>query len=114
MAYYNVPPDTNEPDKIIGGVLTIGEVAWLSLGLLVAAVVALICRYLFGGATFLIGLIFLPVGVPFVWFKVKGMKLASFIKYKMKYLMEQKAYINIIPTEGELTFTSQKGDSHDF
>lgn len=90
---YFVPPNTNESEKAVGGVLTFSQFFWLLggcvLGILVYLVVVLIVRIQ------LIGIIFgVPValiGIPFAF----GEYFPALKKYKMTfftYLLRKRKF----------------------
>lgn len=110
MGWYQTPPDTNEPDKIIGGVLTLVQLAWIAGGAVIAAGIVVILRFLFPGYFWVLGLLFLPSGVPFALFKKKGMPLPKYLLLKFKFRQNPKYYINQIATSGDLTFDERRND----
>lgn len=104
MGWYQIPPDTKEPDKIIGGILTMVQLAWIVAGIVIAAGVVVLLKLLLPGYFWVIGLILIPSGVPFAVVKKKGMALPKYLWLKFKFRQLPKRYINQISTSGELTF----------
>lgn len=109
MGWYQIPPDTREPDKIVGGILTLAQLAWIAGGLIIAAGVVVILKILLPGYFWVVGLILIPCGVPFALIKKKDMPLPKYLLLKLKFRQKPKYFINQISTSGELTF-DERGD----
>lgn len=93
---YDVPPDTSEKEKAIGGILTFGQFGWLIggvvLGLLVYLVVYTITQTAIIGGFFAV-----PValtGVPFAFYKKYEMSLLKYLITKKKFESKTKELIN--------------------
>lgn len=85
---HQVPPSTSEKEKILGGLLTLGQTAWLATGVVSATIVFIINSQILGMGK--LGLIFaapfLLVGVPFAFpfGKVKRYEMTLFDYLKRK------------------------------
>lgn len=85
MRSYNIPPDMNEKEKIIGGVLDLGQFFWILGGLLLGALVFVILFPLLNKFSLIFALIFGLSGVPFVVIKKEGLTLFEYHKRKRKF-----------------------------
>ena len=89
---YNVPADIREKEKIIGGLLTIGQGAWLMggfiLGLGSFAGVYLLTRMV--PLAIIVGLPMAGTGIPFAFFKKNGVPLPTYIV--RKYMFNKKSH----------------------
>lgn len=95
MRSYTVPPDINEKEKIIGGILNINQFFCLLGGFILGAVMFVITFPLFGKFSLVIGGIFALTGVPFVIIKPKGLTLYEYLKRKQKFKKKAKHLPNI-------------------
>jgi hypothetical protein len=95
MQQYIVPPDMKEKEKIVGGVLTIYQFAWLGLGLLIAG---LIFITLFSAMNLYGLIIAVPigsaVGLPFAFYEKEELTLFRYIYLKLKFRKKTKALPN--------------------
>lgn len=94
MQIYDMPPDTKEKEKIIGGVLNINQFGWLLLGLAGFLAVVLSFFKYFGGVVFFFGLPFLIIGIAFAMVKKREMTLFKYLRYKKRYKKSIKFYRN--------------------
>lgn len=93
---YNVPADVREKEKIIGGLFTLGQFAWIGGGVLLG-LASLAGMYIMTG-TFTIagpvGLMFACSGLPFAFYKKNGVELPVYIVRKAKFKRKTKKLIN--------------------
>ena len=93
---YNVPADVREKEKIIGGLLTIGQGAWLMggfiLGLGSFAGVYLLTRMV--PLAIIAGLPMCLTGIPFAFFKKNGVPLPTYIVRKYNFNRKSHKLIN--------------------
>lgn len=86
MRMYQVPPDMNEKEKVIGGILTLNQFFWILGGLILGALVFMMLFNIVGGTlALIIGILFCGTGVPFAVYKKNGLTLFQLIKYKYKF-----------------------------
>jgi len=93
---YEVPPDTSEKEKAIGGILTFVQFGWLIGGLVIAMLVFLLF-YLPTRSYILAGIFAVPValiGVPFAFYKKYEMPLISYLFTKHKFERKTKQLLN--------------------
>jgi len=95
MSQYFVPPDTNEKEKIVGGVLTGGQLIWILIGLGLGAGFAFITFPLFGNTSIILGLFFLPIGLVFAFAKKKGLPLYEYLTRRRKHKKKTKKLPNL-------------------
>lgn len=92
----NVPADVREKEKIIGGMLTIGQFAWV-IGGFVLGLASLAGLYMLT-KTFLIagpvGLMFACSGLPFAFYKKNGVDLPIYLIRKSKFKKKKHKLIN--------------------
>ena len=93
---YSVPADVREKEKIIGGLLTLGQFAWVGGGVLLG-LASLAGMYMMTG-TFIIagpvGLMFACSGLPFAFYKKNGVDLPVYLVRKAKFKRKSKKLIN--------------------
>lgn len=93
---YNVPADVREKEKIIGGILTIGQGAWLMggfvLGLGSFAGVYLLTKIV--PLAIIVGFPNACLGVPFAFIKKNGVPLPTYIVRKYKFNKKSHKLIN--------------------
>lgn len=91
-----IPPNTAEQEKAIGGVLTFVQFFWLLggavLGLIAYLIVYLITRVHALAIPFAI--ITALSGLPFAFYKKKEMTLFEYLKRKSKFKKKSKQLIN--------------------
>lgn len=93
---YNVPADVREKEKIIGGLLTLSQGAWLMggfiLGLGSFAGVYLLTKIV--PLAIIAGLPTACTGVPFAFFKKNGVALPTYIVRKYKFNKKSHKLMN--------------------
>lgn len=93
---YQVPPNTAEKEKAIGGILTFAQFGWLVMGLIIALIIFVIVFTMMGSK--LMGIIagapFLLIGVPFAFYKKYEMSLYKYLKLKKAFNNKTKQLIN--------------------
>lgn len=93
---YEIPPDTNEEEKAIGGVLTFVQFFWL-LGGAVLGVFAYMLIYLVVRIQVLAIIPAVAValsGVPFAFIRKHDMPLCTYLMTKRKFDKKNKKLIN--------------------
>lgn len=93
---YNVPADVREKEKIIGGLLTIGQFAWVIGGFLLglaslAGIYILTKTFIIAGP---VGLMFSCSGLPFAFYKKNGVDLPVYLIRKSKFKKKKHKLIN--------------------
>ena len=93
---YSVPADVREKEKIIGGLFTLGQFAWIGGGVLLG-LASLAGMYMMTG-TFVIagpvGLMFACSGLPFALYKKNGVDLPVYLIRKARFKRKSKKLIN--------------------
>lgn len=96
MKMYTVPPNMNEKEKVIGGVLDINQFFWILGGMGVSATVFAMTFGIFGGtASLIISAPLLLLGTPFAFYKKNGLTLFQFLSRKRKFKKKVKKLPNI-------------------
>lgn len=95
MRNYQIPPDTSEREKVIGGLLTWVQLAWLSSGLILAAIVFSLTFSVLGKGALFLALLFLPIGAPFAFYPKHELELYQYIKRKRKFKQKVKELPNM-------------------
>lgn len=86
MRIYSVPPDMNEKEKVVGGLLTLTQLFWIIGGLGIGGVVFSILYPLIGGQLAVVfSLVVSTVGLPFAFYKKKELTLFQYISLKRKF-----------------------------
>ena len=99
MAMYEIPPDTRGRSKIIGGILTITQLIWVVLGVVVGGMLAMA---IYSGTSSLVFTVlgFLIGCAPFAPFafikisKVGDMELFSYLMLVLKFRQSNKKFYN--------------------
>lgn len=95
-AIYNVPADTREKEKIIGGLLTIGQFAWIVCGFLLG-LASLAGMYILTKSAYIaapIGMMFACSGLPFAFAKKNGVPLPVYLVRKARFKKKTHKLIN--------------------
>ena len=101
MRNYSIPPDMNEKEKVIGGILDLHQFFWILGGLLIGAIVFVLLFPIFGKASLFFGILFSLSGIPFVVIKKEGLTLFEYLKRKKafenktKYLPNKRKNCNL-------------------
>lgn len=90
MRSYSVPPDMNEKEKVIGGILDLYQFFWILGGLLIGALVFIALFPVFGRGSLFFGILFSLSGVPFVVIKKEGLTLFEYLKRKKRFEKKSK------------------------
>ena len=90
MRNYQVPPDTSEKEKVVGGLLTWNQVGWVVGGLLISALVFVATYKILGKGALFAAILFLPSGAPFAFYKKEDLTLFNYLKQKRKFTKLQK------------------------
>lgn len=85
MRSYTIPPNTNEKEKIIGGILNINQFFWVLGGLLIGGAMFALTFGIFGKFSLVIGFVFCLSGLPFVLYKKNDLTLFQYITLKNKF-----------------------------
>ena len=97
MATYQVPPDTKEKEKVIGGVLNWTQFFWLLAGFVIGLILAFIVYSI--TKTIFIAVFFAIIGigstVPFALVKKLEMPLFTYLKRKRDLKKKTKKLVNI-------------------
>lgn len=96
MRNYEVPPDTSEKEKAIGGILTFGQFGWL-LGGVVIALIVFTLLYLPTKSeviSIVFAFPFALLGVPFAFYKKYEMPLLKYLITKKKFNVKIKNLVN--------------------
>lgn len=93
---YNMPPDTSAREKIVGGILDIVQLGFLIGGIAVGLLIGLVFKPIMGTAGMIIGL--LPgvgAGLFLGLFKIKGLSVVQYLKYKKLHKYKTKKLPNV-------------------
>lgn len=92
MRKYYIPPTIKEKEKVIGGVLTLGQFMYLIVGLVIGLVTGVVLYILTKSIEIAIVAILAGIGagIPFAFYKKNGLTLLQYIKYKKIFLKKYK------------------------
>ena len=100
MRSYSIPPDMREKSKIVGGIFTISQTAFLAVGVALGLITGTVLIRL--GVHFVIAIILgILIAVPFVPFAFVrkadygNIELAQYYLYKFQYSKSNKKWVNI-------------------
>ena len=103
MTEFRMPTDISEKEKIVGGLLTAGQLIWIGAGLGITVGVGFLCSAFMGGAGFIVGLLVgVPIGVAFAFYKPHKIPLMTYIKLKAAHTRIEKQLINHDPEIDEI------------
>ncbi len=93
---YRMSADTNEKEKIVGGVLTLAQVVWLALGLILALLgIAGLSIFM---STTLAMFLMLPLGIGlgclFAFKQKEGLMLFDYLMLRGKFQKKRKILLN--------------------
>jgi hypothetical protein len=91
---FEMPPDTREKEKIIGGLIDFSQLIWLAIGLGACAIVVIVFYNIIGLGSAIIGFPFIVGGCIFAFKKKEDMMLFTYIVYKIKFNHTIKTYTN--------------------
>lgn len=83
-----MPPDISEKEKILGGVFTLVQGAWLTLGFALFLIFGFLLSFLFGYFSFVLSIPFLVLGVIFAI--KKKHELTYFTYLKLNHIYNKK------------------------
>lgn len=84
MREYKMPTDISEKEKVVGGLLTAGQLIFLGIGIGIMVAIGLSLFSVIGKASFVIGAIIgLPLGIVFSFYKPHKMPLFQYIRLKI-------------------------------
>lgn len=85
MKSYTVPPNMNEKEKVVGGILNINQLIWLLAGAGIGVAMFLLTYSFLGKASLFVGIIFSLTGTPFAFLKVQELTLFEYLKRKQNF-----------------------------
>lgn len=96
MSSYQVPPDTSAKEKVIGGILSIGQLVWVLIGIGAGVAVGYFLKLFFGQIGLVIGLIpGLVFAFIFCFVKVHQLTVWQYITLTNKHKKKTKQLPNI-------------------
>ena len=94
MRSYFVPPNTNEKEKVIGGILNINQFFWVLAGFLLGGLVIVFTHKILGQFSIFLGLIFASTSLPFVLYKKNDLTLFQYLTLNQKFKKKVKKLPN--------------------
>lgn len=96
MRLYTLPPDTQEEEKTIGGLITMKQFFWLIGGFISALAVAVVVGILTGSVviSMLYAIVTFALSTPFAFYKKYDMDLYSYLKLKIGHLNKTHQMVN--------------------
>ena len=96
MQEWKMPTDISEKEKIVGGIMTAGQLLYLAIGLGITVGFGLIFVGIIGKISFIIGgLIGIPFGVVFAFVKIKKqLTVGQYIRLKISKSKQTKVLVN--------------------
>lgn len=91
---YNMPPDTGEREKIVGGVMDITQLAWLAAGFGLYVIHALIMFRFVNWICLVVGIVFLVWGCIFAFKKKDDMPYPRYLRYKFLFKTRTRHFVN--------------------
>ena len=94
MTVYNMPPDTREKEKIVGGILDLYHLVWIALGIILYGLQAFLLFGLLSYVCLVTGLVFVAWGFVFALKKKDDMPYSTYLRYKFKFNKKTWYYVN--------------------
>lgn len=91
---FNMPPDTNEEEKIIGGYINLHQTIWLVGGAGIGAVFTIIFFRIVGAVALICLVPPIAVGAIFAFTMKEDMTLFKYLRYKRRFKKSSHYYIN--------------------
>ena len=105
MTEFKTPTDISEKEKIVGGLLTAGQLIWIAVGVGITVGVGLLLSGIMGGVGFIIGAILgLPTGILFAFYKPHKIPMMQYLKLKMARRKNSPKLPNHDPEIDEIEF----------
>lgn len=95
MRSYFVPPDIAEKEKVIGGLLDITQFFWLLSGVGLGALLFFATFTISLGLATFLGILALPIGIPFAFYKKQDLPLYEYLKLKRAFKKKTKKLPNL-------------------
>lgn len=96
MKLYTLPPDTQEEEKTIGGMITMKQFFWLIGGFISSLAVAIVVGSLTGSVviSILYAIAVIIFSIPFAFKKKYDMDLYSYLRLKIGHLNKTHQMVN--------------------
>lgn len=105
MTEFKTPTDISEKEKIVGGLLTAGQLIWIAVGVGITVGVGLLLSGIMGGVGFIIGAILgLPTGIVFAFYKPHKIPMMQYLKLKIARRKNSPKLPNHDPEIDEIEF----------
>ena len=105
MTEFKTPTDISEKEKIVGGLLTAGQLSWIAIGVGITVGIGLLLSGIMGGVGFIIGAILgLPTGVVFAFYKPHKIPMMQYLKLKIARRKNSPKLPNHDPEIDEIEF----------
>lgn len=107
---YLIPPDTNEKEKAIGGVLTFFQAGWIAGGAVIGLIMGAIA-YVITQSTPVTIIFAIPgilAGLPFAFYKKYEMPFFTYLRRKKKFNNKPHKLINTKNSNGLVNINSKK------
>lgn len=96
MSSYSMPPDTSAKEKLVGGLLDLGQLLFLLGGLAIGLAIGFLFKTFAGMPGLVVGLIpGIILGLVFGFVKIKGLSLLQYIRLKKKHKLKTKKLPNV-------------------
>lgn len=93
MRYFPVPMEMREEQKLVGGIMTVRQLIYLLLGLILGALTIGLPKILPLVLRIFLGMIVIGTGVSFAFMKADGTTLDIFLLRMARYFTRQKRFI---------------------
>ena len=98
MTEFRMPTDISEKEKVVGGILTAGQLVYFGIGIAIIVGIGLTFSNMIGGAAFIIGAVVgIAFAVTFAFYKPHKLSLMTYIRLRIKRRKEEKTLPNVNP-----------------
>lgn len=96
MSSWQMPPDINEKEKIVGGILTLSQVGWLGIGVGGCFATVVVMKLMgLGWAGFIFGIPFIVEGIRFAIVKKEDLTLFKYYRIRSSFRKKVKLLPNV-------------------
>ena len=109
MKIYDMPPDTREREKIVGGIFDLYQLAWIAAGAVLYAIHAILMFRFVSYLCLVVGLVFIVWGFVFAIKKKDDLPYPTYLRLKFKHNRKTKYFVNA-GINRKLDFSGEAGE----
>lgn len=94
MRIYDMPPDTREREKIVGGIFDLYQLAWIFAGAVLYVIHAVLMFRFVSYLCLVVGLVFIVWGFFFAIKKKDDLPYPTYLRLKIKHKRKTRYFVN--------------------